>query len=180
MGIALARLLLLGALALPAAANEIWLYAGTGPQPGADQNNHMVGIDWLAWDYQRSPKQVFSLGFSYSHLRASGDNLDGYNRQLEAFSIVPQLTLLAEPWRNMLPLFQVRALGPTYLSEKRLGLRQQGMHFALQAQISAGLRFGQGYRHQLNIIYRHYSNANLDDLNDGFDIPVVLGYRYQF
>ncbi|MBY6223995.1 acyloxyacyl hydrolase [Ferrimonas balearica] len=175
---------LIGALLMlssSATAQEVWLYGGYGPQPGeSGQQNQLWGVDWLPYHYTRSERQVLSIGVSYSHLTSHGTSDPRGDNALYAVSIFPQLTLIASPWHNLEPVFQVRALGPTYLSDKRLGGREQAMHFAFQAQVSAGLRFGAAHRHQVSLVYRHYSNANLDKPNDGLDVPFTLAYRVRF
>ena len=77
------------------------------------------------------------------------------------------------------PMFFVRALGPTWLSNRTLGDREQGSNFAFQAQIGAGLWFGEGKDWLVSLSYKHFSNAGLASPNDSFDVPVLLtvGYR---
>ncbi|WP_176819181.1 acyloxyacyl hydrolase [Ferrimonas sediminum] len=155
-----------------AAVPSLWLGGGYGPQPGDhQQSNSAVSLDWVPYHYARSNRQWLSIGASAARLRAHGQQ---GNEALWALSLFPQLTLNGPHWGNQQTFFQVRALGPTYLSETSLGSRHQASHFALQAQILAGIHFGQRQQHAVAIAYRHYSNANLNQPNDGLDVSFML------
>ena len=160
--------LLLLLLVLPAAADELSVNFGGGPQPDADQSNWGGGADWEFWRTSRSPRQQLSLGASISQLATDGSG----NQQLTAIGFYPQLTLLAPPRDGWQPYFFVRALGPHWLSERSLGERQQGEHFAFQAQVGVGLVAPEDWFIALS--YKHFSNAKLFEPNDGIDLPLVL------
>jgi len=70
----------------------------------------------------------------------------------------------------------VRALGPTYISEKQLGVREQGKHFCFLAQAGVGLHVPVSKEDYFTIALsnRHFSNAGFFDPNDGIDLPFVL------
>lgn len=156
----------------------LWLYAGYGPQPGEEeQSNSLFGLDWLTYHHRRSEHQFISLGASLARLSCQGTEGES---SLYALSLFPQLTLYARNRGRYQPFFQVRALGPTYLSHRSLGQRHQASHFAFQAQILAGIHFGHSLQHSLALGYRHYSNANLDSPNDGLDTPFVLNFGFVF
>ncbi|WP_169629280.1 acyloxyacyl hydrolase [Ferrimonas kyonanensis] len=158
----------LSATAVPA----LWLSGGYGPQPGdRHQSNSAIGLDWVPYHYARSNRQWLSVGASVARLHAHGQQ---GNEALWALSLFPQLTLNGPLWGNHQAFFQVRALGPTYLSDTSLGSRHQANHFAFQAQILAGIHFGTRQQHAVAIAYRHYSNANLNQPNDGLDVPFML------
>ncbi len=117
-----------------------------------------------------------------AYTRVSTNALD--NREMYAVSVYPQLTLYppaggriaarAPRWAK--PYFFVRALGPSYISEDKLGEREQDNHLSFLAQIGAGVHIGvgEGPKIKLNVSWRHFSNANLFSENDGFDVPFVL------
>ncbi|UPW19356.1 acyloxyacyl hydrolase [Agarivorans sp. TSD2052] len=157
--------------------NALILNLGYGPQPSAEvsQRNHTVGFDYEFYRYQRSERQRLSLGVSYTYLAT--DHQD--NSSLHAISIYPQLTLLAKKHLQWQPWFFVRALGPTYLSEKTLGTRHQAKHFAFQAQVGLGVdHLDSNWMFALS--YKHFSNANLYQPNDGFDVPLVINVGKRF
>lgn len=152
--------------------DEVYVSWGTGPQHNKHQHNSQVALDYNFYMFRFSPRRGISLGMGYTRLWTDL----AADREIKAFSFYPQLTLwpVRESLRNT--YFFVRALGPTYLSENRLGRRQQAENFAFQAQV------GVGYRKQLNadktlmlqVSFKHFSNANLFSTNDGIDIPFLL------
>ncbi|WP_411992560.1 acyloxyacyl hydrolase [Agarivorans sp. DSG3-1] len=157
--------------------NLLSVNVGYGPQPSADvnQRNYTVGLDYEFYRYKRSAKQWLSLGVGYSYVGTDYE----HNRSLHAVSVYPQLTLLAEPYGEFQPWFFVRALAPTYLSEKSLGTRNQAKHFAFQAQVGAGVNH-LPTNWMFALSYKHFSNANLYQPNDGIDIPLVINLGKRF
>lgn len=157
--------------------HELMFNLGYGPQPSGHvtQRNFTTGVDLSFFRYQRSPRQWLSLGLSYSYLASDTEQ----HRSLHALSLYPQLTLLSEQYQQWQAWFFVRALGPTYLSEKQLGSRQQAKHFAFQAQVGIGATHLPS-QWQVALSYKHFSNANLDSPNDGFDIPLVINFGKRF
>ena len=152
---------------------KLMFFGGGGDQPHADnQTNAGFGFDWQWGHFPRSMNRYFHFGVSVTHL--SSDTAD--NDHLVALSIYPQLTLYADPKPFGVPFFFVRALGPTYISEKQLGEREQGEHFCFLAQVGAGLSIKlQGEKRlTLALSNRHFSNAGWFDPNDGIDLPLVL------
>lgn len=152
------------------AETQLMLNAGYGFQANTEQNNYSYGADISFYRYDRSPKQALLLGLGYSYLGTDAAT----NTKLHAISIFPQLNLYALPWYGLQPLFFVRALGPSYLTAKKLGEREQGKHFAFQAQVGAGFYFGVERSWLATISYKHFSNANLFEPNDGIDLPFML------
>jgi hypothetical protein len=158
--------------------DEVYVSWGTGSQHNKHQHNSQVALDYNFYIFRRSARQGMSLGIGYTHLWTDAAT----DRSIKAFSFYPQLTLwpVRESLRNT--YFFVRALGPTYLSDNRLGRRQQAENFAFQAQV------GVGYRKQLNadktvmlqVSFKHFSNANLFSDNDGIDIPFVLTFGLSY
>lgn len=175
-------LFLTGLLAAPAALarDALILTLGAGSQPHADQSNKSAGLDYSFYRYERSAHQHLHIGVSYTRVRT--DTTD--NDQLWAVSVYPQLSIYPEAagrfralfpdWAS--PYFFVRALAPTYLSEKRLGEREQAKHFSFQAQVGfgLGLRLGEQREGIVSLSWKHFSNGSLLEPNDGIDIPLVL------
>ncbi len=157
--------------------NFMSVNVGYGPQPSAEvsQRNYTVGLDYEFYRYKRSEKQWLSLGVGYSYVGTDYE----HDRSLHAVSLYPQLTLLTTPYGEWQPWFFVRALAPTYLSEKNLGTRTQAKHFAFQAQVGLGLSH-QPSKWNLAFSYKHFSNANLYQPNDGIDIPLVFNFGKRF
>jgi hypothetical protein len=173
----LLMLLLSGSSLAASLEHALMVNLGYGPQPSGhvSQRNFTSGVDLEFYRFQRSPRQWLSLGLSYSYLASDTEQ----HRSLHALSLYPQLTLLGEQYQQWQPWFFVRALGPTYLSEKQLGSRQQAKHFAFQAQVGIGATH-LASQWQVALSYKHFSNANLDSPNDGFDIPLVFNFGKRF
>ncbi|WP_432464560.1 acyloxyacyl hydrolase [Agarivorans sp. QJM3NY_33] len=157
-------------------ATELLGYVGGGAQPSSEQVNRLAGVDAIWYDWQRSPVQRLSFGSSVSYL--STDARSG-NKDLIALSVFPELKLFTRILEQDIFL-QVRALGPTWLSEHHLGDREQAMHFAFLAQIGGGWYLSKNRDSYLTVFYRHYSNANLKQPNDGLDVVFNVGFGYQF
>ncbi len=158
---------------------------GGGPQPNGDQVHRTAGVDLNLWRWDRTARQQISVGVGYTFLRSNR----GPNKQLHAISVYPQLTLTpADPNRfgrffpqGAVPYFFVRALGPSYISERTIGEREQGKRFTFQAQIGVGMRWKSDNRTKhLALSAKHFSNANLYADNDGIDMPLVLSYGVTF
>ena len=167
-------------------ADELLINFGGGPQVGSDQNNRTAGIDYSFFRHERSMRQAIIVGVSYTYLNS--DSVD--NSSMYAISIYPQLSFYPEPetwvtsfaphWAK--PFFYVRALAPSYISTNKLGEREQAHHFAFQAQIGVGVMINTRKNAEVIIAlsWKHFSNANLFDENDGIDIPFVLNFGIQF
>ena len=150
---------------------------GQGQQSGSDQDNRMSGVDLIFFQHARSERQELVIGVGYTDIHTNA----GFDEHVQAVSIFPQLNLYGKGNGSVRPMFFVRALGPTWLSNRHLGDREQGRSFAFQAQIGAGLWFGKEKDWFAALSYKHFSNAGLFSPNDSFDVPVVLtlGYRQQ-
>ncbi|TCI03298.1 acyloxyacyl hydrolase [Corallincola luteus] len=152
------------------AKTQLLLNAGGGPQPGGSQTNYTAGADLIFWQYERSSRQTLFLGTGITYLGTDED----VNEEIYAISVFPQLNLYTDKWGENQPYFFVRALGPTYLSSRKLGEREQGKRFAFQAQVGAGVYFGANESWLVSVSYKHFSNANLFSPNDGLDVPILL------
>jgi hypothetical protein len=70
-------------------ADEVFVTAGQGPQPGSDQRNETVGFDYSFYRFERSERQHVTVGVSYTRLTTNAA-ADG---SLYAVSVYPQITL---------------------------------------------------------------------------------------
>ena len=167
-------------------ADQLLITAGGGPQPGSDQTNTTVGIDYSFFKHERSSRQHFLVGVGYTYLHTNTDEFSS----MHAISVYPQLNLY--PARDgrfaqrfpdwAFPFFFVRALGPSYISSNQLGDRKQNKNFAFQAQVGAGFLFGLEAERRgfVSISWKHFSNANLFNDNDGIDLPLVISLGLRF
>jgi len=159
-------------------ADELMLTLGGGPQFESQQHNRSYGLDYSFHRIERSHRQHFLLGISFTHVGANS----AQDRGFSAISIYPQINLYPrrQPWGQ--PFFFVRALGPSYISKNRLGSRWQDHHFAFQAQVGIGAYLN--YREKedgiMTLSFKHFSNANLFKDNDGIDLPFLLSVGLRF
>lgn len=103
-----------------------------------------------------------------SHLSTDADQ----NKSLTAISVFPELTIALPRWAPDGSQFFVRLAGPTWLSDKQLGERQQAYHWAFMSQVGLTLPLNPDW--QLGLSYRHYSNGGHGSPNDGIDVPFIL------
>jgi len=175
-----------GMLAQRVAADELFVTLGQGSQPGANQRNETIGVDYSFHRFERSTRQHVDVGVSYTRLTTNVAD----SRSLYALSIYPQITLYptktsrvaarSPPWAE--PFFFVRALGPTYISDSTLGSRRQADSFAFQAQVGVGVLLNPGAERRtvVAVSWKHFSNADLYTDNDGIDVPLVISVGMTF
>ena len=171
---------LLSLMPMAALAAELSLTLGGGQRVNSAQGNQTLGVDYSFFEHRRSERQTIDVGVSYTYMRTDAGSGD----EMYAISIYPQLTLhpKAGGWIHerlpeaMSAFFFVRALGPSYLSNRKLGRREQSEHFGFQAQVGVGMRFtlGSERRGAVSLSWKHFSNANLFPENESFDFPIVL------
>jgi hypothetical protein len=171
-------------LAGPALGSDLigFVNLGGGPQGASEQSHRSLGLDLNVYQHQRTPRQEISIAVGYTYINSNS----GGNHVLHAVSVYPQLRLTpvdATQFKRFLPngaepYFLVRFLGPSYISERSLGNRMQENHFTFQAGVGVGFQIaGSGGRDRhLTLMWKHFSNANLFDENDGIDVPVVLSF----
>jgi|MGYP000208572777 hypothetical protein len=161
-----------------AGADEIAFAIGAGSQPGSDQRNKLISLDYIFADWIRSPRSTLSLGIGYSQLKSNTDT----NARLKVFSVFPQLTLTPASENLSNYYFFVRALGPSYISENTFGERKQDNHFTFQAQVGVGFKKDISIDESIliQVSWKHFSNVNLFSDNDGIDIPLVVSIGYKF
>ena len=60
-------------------ADELILSVGGGEQPGSDQDNKTIGLDYSFFEFRRSERQTLSVGVSYTYLETDfGSDEDAY------------------------------------------------------------------------------------------------------
>lgn len=172
------------AVASPAGGSELigFVSLGGGPQGASDQSHRSLGVDLNVYQHQGTVRREISIGVGYTYINSNS----GGNHVLHAVSVYPQLQLTPVDKTRFTrflpegaePYFLVRFLAPSYMSERSLGNRQQENHFTFQAGFGVGFRIagGSGRDQHLTLMWKHFSNANLYDENDGIDVPLVLSF----
>ncbi len=143
-------------------------------------------MDYNFYRFERSDRQHILIGASYTYLGTNAAS----NDSMYAISVYPQISLypvegswpysIVPDWAE--PYFYVRFLGPSYISSNALGDRLQDHNFAFQAQIGVGavIKTRNDTEVILALSWKHFSNANLSDDNDGIDLPFVLNFGIKF
>lgn len=155
--------------------NSLSATYGAGDNDIEDQFNRYVGVDLEFLEWRRTEQQIWTIGASIAQVRTDGDG----PKVVNVLSFFPQLQLtLDQDFGLGKPVFMVRALGPSWISENDLGTRSQRNHFAFHARVSAGFQTDSGWYYGLT--YQHFSNAGLSKINEGWDIPLNLTISYRF
>lgn len=159
-------------------ADELIVNAGGGKQYGASQHNRTFGLDYSFYRKVRSNRQHLLLGLSLTRMST---DVPG-SKTILAISLYPQLNLYSKRQSWGQPFFFVRALGPSYISSNQLGARKQKNHFAFQAQVGIGayLNYQEKKQGIIMLSFKHFSNAGIFNVNEGFNFPVVLSIGAKF
>ncbi|MCH9691563.1 MAG: acyloxyacyl hydrolase [Gammaproteobacteria bacterium] len=158
---------------------EIILSAGKGldntlMQAESISSADMLGISWSYQFYDFLNQDIFQLWFqaSYSYLRISHF---GERQDQNVFELKPVLRWA--PCKEAPGLFAEAGVGAGYLSNKDFG------DIYLPTKLNFALHFAMGYRfsnrHLLSMRYSHFSNANTNNLNPGFDFA-SLNWHFNF
>lgn len=124
------------------------------------------------WFESRTGFLTLFLDGSISYWEEGSDDLF-------SFSAVPLFSYaFNRGWGQMYPYLEA-GVGPTYVSERKIDDRDLGIHFQFKNILGFGLKLGSEKRHGLGFRFIHYSNADLDDDNDGISF-YTLSYRYSF
>ena len=145
--------------------NEWSLGLGHGEQNNGQMNSTL----WSQWVFHRSHHDGFDLyaGTSFSMLRTDAAT----NKHTETFSVLGGIGLQLTKH-----LYFDLSIGPSFLTERRLGGRTQGNHFAFQDL------FLFRYELQENVFLKfgkvHYSNGKLSSPNESFDVYPLVGVQF--
>ncbi len=87
------------------------------------------------------------------------------------------LALRLYPMPNYYPAYLLGSLGPALLSSRQFGVNKQGSNLALQTNIGLGMEY---HSFDVNLRLAHYSNANIFNPNEGFNVLYLLSVGYLF
>lgn len=97
---------------------------------------------------------------------------------ITALALSPVLTVFPNRVTAVRPYLEL-GIGVALLSDRRIGGRDLSTRFQFEDRIGAGVRFGDAHRHDLNLRFMHYSNADIEQPNNGLDV-YMLSYGYAF
>lgn len=153
----------------------------------------------VGYGYSHDPNEI---KYNNSQIMLSGDIFPLYRNTITFWSITGSLSQLhttAPKNKNVttaamslalrlypFPMFThsdvyfpyvLASAGPAYLSKQRLGINTQGSHMSIQTNLGFGTEIK---NFDINLRLSHYSNANLADPNQGFNILYLLSVGYLF
>ena len=97
---------------------------------------------------------------------------------ITALALSPVFILSPNRHSNIKPYIEA-GVGVALISDTQIGRRQLSTTFHFEDRIGVGLRLGEQLRHDVNLRFIHYSNADIKKPNDGIDI-FLLSYGYAF
>lgn len=124
----------------------------------------------------------------YSHLSILSDSSAAYwhantssNKHIFAWSMSGALRgyFIASKHAAYRPFVQA-ALGPTYLTKKTLGTKNQGEKFTFQTRLGGGIEIGD-YNESIVVLlqYLRYDNFGMKKPNQSINIPFVVSIGYE-
>ncbi len=116
----------------------------------------------------------YELSLFYMETDSDDTLTSGTADDLYGLSFAPVLRYQRNPYSNGITPFIEYGIGAAYLSEDKLSNdtvsgSDLGGNFQFENKFSVGMMFGQNQRYELSANFFHYSNAGLEDPNDGID-----------
>lgn len=142
---------------------------GYGPQSLDNwdtQNNGVIDISYTFYESKKSGAWQFLCGVGYSYVFTD----ESQNEDVHMISVLPAVRYNLKERASFSPFLEV-TIGPSYMSDKQLGTREQGSHFIFNDFFTIGVRWGKALEWEFRYSWRHISNGNLVKPNPGWDIP---------
>lgn len=127
---------------------------------------------WFA-DYKLSLTGYYeaALGYWWAERTKQGEN-----KSLWIFSAIPVFRVVPGGGeanaRGIRPYFAF-GVGGAYLSEVGLGDRKLSTHGQFEDRLGFGIQFGKNLKYELGLNFFHYSNAGVENPNNGIDAITV-------
>lgn len=130
------------------------------------------GIDVLrlAWQHQWSIRWLVSDNGELSGFHAVSANR--WQHEEESINSVAYSPVFVYRFKNAFVSYVKFGLGAAWLSDTRIKGRQLSTHFQFENQLGIGWQWK---KHDLGLIYMHYSNAGIEKPNHGIDM-LLLSY----
>lgn len=157
--------------------NEVSIGYGNSHEIYTDYNNSGFFLSGMLWKKQVDKTLIFGIDGSCASLHAHTDSFKYTN----TFAVSAELRGYFAPNEHTLnPYFAITS-GPTYLTQRQLGVNEQGSHLALQSTIGGGVEWmlpkENGIDFNAKLI--HYCNAGLASPNHGFEVIMFsVGYLF--
>lgn len=158
----------------------------------ADIRQYRLGLVWDISDELWSSQYIrlesyaeLGYGFWKSEL-APPENLARIGSpEINQISLVPVFRIISQsPFGNSVYPFLDVGVGPSYqdhedIEQGHLSGINTGGKFQFEIRLLAGIEFGDKRQFELSYGWMHYSNANINDINEGLDFQTVqFGYSF--
>ena len=167
-------------------------YIDVAQSHNADLRQYRLGLVWQLSDDVWSSKSArlasyVELGAGYwkSHLDVPYDANRVGADEVRQISLTPMFRLIAtEPFAETLFPFLDAGVGVSYQDEEDIEKEQlsginMGGKFQFEIRLMLGVEFGQKQQFELSYGWMHYSNAHINEINEGMDFQTVqFGYRF--
>ena len=154
---------------------ELLLGMGYGEQLG-ERTSQDNGVVDLSYDFyaKKEARLQFTLGAGISWLWT-----DFQNDNLYMLSILPSVRCYLGESRYFKP-YLFLTIGPSFLSEDRLGMQRQGGHFTFNDSLGVGTYVGSERLWSVRWCWRHISNGSTQSRNEGIDVVfhLTLGRKF--
>lgn len=158
---------LIALLSASSVSAERALIVGGGAGYGA-QSYH-IGFNWLQpWRQPAAGRLAYGVGSEVAYWEYGADNLI-------QVSLFPIVQYSAHPGTGFQP-FVFAGVGPSWISDTRLGPRNLSSEFQFSSRAGIGLAKG---RHYVAAEARHLSNGGIKQPNEGIS-SWTLSYGYRF
>jgi lipid A 3-O-deacylase len=114
-------------------------------------------------------------GYLSAYYELALNHFSDSDRAATAISFSPVLVYRFTTAGNLEPFVEL-GIGVSYFDERLVGLRDLGSKFQFEDRVGFGFRSG---NHDWTLRYMHYSNAGIEEPNDGIDM-VMISYGHRF
>ena len=159
---------------------DISLGYGRSKETSCDYYQQGVMLDFQAFPFAKLDKTLlFGFGASLADWRA--DTSENKNMMTAAVSAIFRAYFVPPTEAAKFRPYLSASFGPTYLSSRKFGEREQGSNFSFQTTLGIGseVKFGQK---ELNFSLKlvHYCNGGIFKPNQGIDIWYIFSIGYLF
>lgn len=174
------KILLLGICTQNALAwnQSVSLGYGGGKESGYDYYQQGLMLNYQIFPFAKLDKTLkFGFGGSLSNWHANSQT----NKNMASIAASAVLrAYFAPPENKIIRPYLIGSFGPTYLSSRKLGEREQGSHFSLQTTLGAGSEFKlNNHEFDVSLKFVHYCNGGMAKPNQGIECYVLsIGYLF--
>ena len=158
----------------------------------ADIRQYKLGVVWSLTDELWASQSIrlesyAELGFGYwkSELNPTEHPARIGSKEINQISLVPMFRFITQaPLGSSIYPFLDFGVGPSYqdqedIEQGHLSGINTGGKFQFEIRLLAGIEFGSEQQFELSYGWMHYSNANINDINEGLDfLTIQFGYRF--